>query len=484
MSGSVMQLVIVCGGVLGLLATVAFVLHMTNTTNVRRAAVAAVAVLVFYPAFLPRPKLFQGTNLPGTRALDAHAIGELVAVLLVAAIVTWLWLTTRGATAAFLSAPLNILACYSLLVLLSLTYTPNKAWATYAVLKFFEALLLLAVLSALVQTVGQLRRIIDVMAGSIAVLLIVYWFDIARGQAVLDDTHRLTLSWITAPNASILAYTFTAVMMARFFTATSRREAQIGGLLASGGALTGLVIGGKTAVISGFVALIVTIVVVVRRDAVPAKLARVVLVLVGMACIGAYVIWANVGVAAHVRTYGSKQFVDPGNLTGRVPVWTLAIQEGLKLPWIGHGYMSTYAAGFDNGFFWIAPSAHNVFVQAFYELGVIGLLLVLLLYIGLWRAALRQVHTLAPTTTDWALSVELLAMLTVLTVTSLTEDIFGGVFENRTMVFLLIGFAICQNARLVAAKSVVPTPADAAQRQITPRPRERITDPLLEYTGD
>ena len=80
------------------------------------------------------------------------------------------------------------------------------------------------------------------------------------------------------------------------------------------------------------------------------------------------------------------------------------------------------------------------------------------LYLSTGYTLLRQI--VAPTHPDerWRMSVELLAALTVVTVNSFTEDIFGGIFESRTMLFLLVVFAIYQMTWVHTWAAAQPAP--------------------------
>jgi O-antigen ligase len=345
--------------------------------------------------------------------------------------------------------PYSLLAGYSGVVLISLAYTPDRVWALWAMLKLFEAILVLGVLNVLVRTTEQLKRVIDVMLAGSALVLAFYWLDILRGTALESGAGRFVTTWLHPNGASMIAFTFTSIVAGRFFTATSQRKALIAGLLTCLGALTGLMIAGKTALIGGVLALILTIAITLARQAGYATLKKVLLVGLGLMFVTFYIVVKDVGIAAHLEAYSSEDTnVDPTSLTGRVAIWSVAIQRGLSSPIIGNGYMSTITTGLDGGEGWITGQAHNSFIQPFVDNGLIGFFLVLAIYIAAWHAITRQILTLRHMNQRWGLSVELLAGLTVLTVNSFTEVVFGGLFEIHTMLFIMIVFAIYQNARV------------------------------------
>src|SRR5205085_1232910 len=102
------------------MAAVAFA-NMVNRAATRKAALTLCAAIIAYPALLP--------HLPGSRG-QLH----LWIVLAIAVAAAWLWLSTRGSATAFTRMPYSLLAAYSGLVLLSMTYTPDPTWALWAML--------------------------------------------------------------------------------------------------------------------------------------------------------------------------------------------------------------------------------------------------------------------------------------------------------------------------------------------------------------
>lgn len=66
-------------------------------------------------------------------------------------------------------------------------------------------------------------------------------------------------------------------------------------------------------------------------------------------------------------------------MTGRFPIWGLLLNIGLKKPVLGYGYNSFFSAknaSWLTGLFeWDLTNAHNGFLQAFIEIGIIGVFL-------------------------------------------------------------------------------------------------------------
>ena len=428
--------------------------YLTNEAAMRTAAFAVCAAVIMYPAFLPRR---SGISVAFGGDFGPRAQVQLVVILGLVLAAVWLWLSTPGTVAALRRAPLNYFAVYGGIVLVSLLYTPDKTWAAYAALKLFQAFLVVGVLAVLVRSTEHLKQLINVMLAATAVVMLVYLFDVVSGNAVPDNVARPTTRWIHANGASIITFTFAVIMAARFFTAPSRRAARTAGLLMCFGALVGFIAGGKTALAGAVVAVFLILVVTMIKQPSRFKFGRLMLIGLGLVAVLAIVASLNVGIAAHLRIYTEDEYRNAADLTGRVPVWQAAIQGGLERPIWGHGYMSTFAIGLE-GRFWTAGQAHNTFVQTFFDLGLVGLVAMLAIYAGAWWSVLRQSLRRGPPDDRWRLSVQLLGGLAILSVDSLAETPFGGIFEIVTMLFIVIVFAIHQNARVNGADRVVHQP--------------------------
>ncbi len=76
---------------------------------------------------------------------------------------------------------------------------------------------------------------------------------------------------------------------------------------------------------------------------------------------------------------------DP-TFTGRLPLWSYALEAGLDRPWLGYGYSgfwndnSALVQSIWAAIDWKAPSAHNGYLDIFLQIGVVGLIL----YTWIW----------------------------------------------------------------------------------------------------
>lgn len=415
-------------------------------SNLLLSLMGAASVLIMYPAFLPRTGSNRQNPAMGG-ALDTRALAQLAVFAMVAAVACWLWMLAGAGIADLGRFPMNILMPYAMVAALSLGYTPSIGWPAYGLFKLLSITLLLTLLARTIATAAALKRLIDVTMGAIVVVLGMYWLDIVRGAAGYEGG-RYTTTWLHSNHATLLAVTLLLVLTSRYIASIepgSRLYLPLMGFAA----ITALITASKTALGGAAVALAVMILVIIVHKPSGKALARI--VLLGLAAIGvlAYFLAKNLGIVAHLLWY-EDAVSDAASLTGRVPVWQTAISDTLESPFttlLGHGYLSGFAIGLE-GTFWTAQQAHNSFIQTFFDLGAIGVVLVALLYLVSWAKALRALRVFDRHDPRWARALELFAVLTLYSVVSMAQDIMGGTIESRTVIFLLILCCIDLNLRV------------------------------------
>ncbi|MBL1202200.1 MAG: O-antigen ligase family protein [Nostoc sp. GBBB01] len=108
------------------------------------------------------------------------------------------------------------------------------------------------------------------------------------------------------------------------------------------------------------------------------------------------------------------------DLNGRVPVWNLAIESGLKRPWLGYGYQAfwetsegaairnvTWARNTLSGNF----HSHNGYIELFLQLGFIGLLLFSINFFTLLVRLMNLIFSTRSITSFWMLEYVILMFL-------------------------------------------------------------------------
>lgn len=146
------------------------------------------------------------------------------------------------------------------------------------------------------------------------------------------------------------------------------------------------------------------------------------------------VIFTNIGililgcVTVLVLTYWIELLTSLGrdpSLTGRTPIWGYALTRLMERPLLGYGRGAFWApnsqyaveAGEVIGSGWIAPHAHNGFVDLALDVGLIGLSLFLISYFTIFIWALNQAYATKNPEKLWSL-----VYLTFLAMNNVTES--------------------------------------------------------------
>lgn len=457
-------------------------LVLMRRSNVLTSAMLSYALLLVFPAFLPRPT--EGREGPAYGgALDTRAIAQLLIFASIIVIGSWLWLVIGAGISDLLHFPLIIMWGYALLIGISLAYTPQIAWPAYGLFKLTSLLVLLTLLWIVVKTSSDLKRAIDYVLYALTVLLGVYWFDILRGAAV-QSGGRYRADWIHPNQITLLAVALLLVLVVRFLGSTQPGgRAMVIPWMGFAG-ISALMGASKSSLGAAAVALLVATIVIIVKKPTGSMLARIMALSIGLLGLINYFLVNNIGIAAHLTLY-EENTSDPASLTGRVPVWNTAISNTIDSPIstiFGHGYLSTFSLGLQ-GEFWLARQAHNSFIQTFFDLGLVGVFLISILYISSWIFGWRGVRRYSIFDPRWVRALELLTLLTAFSVVSLTEDILGGTVENHTMLFLFIVFCIHKNHSVTLGDDEVLDASQMTEKKAA-APRTRTQAYLDHVTGN
>lgn len=431
------------------MVAVALVLGMAvNKQQILLWAFVLCGVLITFPAFLPRPSETRESAATGG-TIDERGLAQLMIVASVVVFCIWLWLVSENGFSAFRTLPLSILLLYGILILVSIGYAPDRAWSVFGAIKLLSIFLLLVLLSYFIKSTSDISRLLDTVIISSAIVLLVYWFDIARGASTSFEG-RPEVSWLNPNSATLIAIVASVMVVARILGRSpfgSPLWLCVAGLLC---AMTAMFAGSKSAIGAGAVGILLIMSIVIVRSSTVSQIARIAsisfLIVLGLS----YLYWTNSGIVAHIQAYESNSNIDATNLTGRVPVWNTAIEAStsdIETFLVGHGYLSTFAYGIE-GKYWVATQAHNSFIQTLFDLGLFGLIVVIGFYFQFWRYLVRSISKIPTHLEHWTIALELSAALAALTVVSLTEDIMGGVIESRTFIFLILVFCVFKNWEL------------------------------------
>jgi O-antigen ligase len=161
--------------------------------------------------------------------------------------------------------------------------------------------------------------------------------------------------------------------------------------------------------------------------------------------LGVFVLGCIILAATPLPTYLTAYHEEGGlsTLTGRTSLWTAIWPEIMQRPIVGHGYLASRFVAQEMKVPWETGHMHNGFIEALYNNGLVGLIILIGIHLvivkNLWRAvkapANRNAHLLA--VGSWAIYVNLL-------INGLSEASFGGRASPPFM--LLLGLIVVSEA--------------------------------------
>lgn len=170
--------------------------------------------------------------------------------------------------------------------------------------------------------------------------------------------------------------------------------------------------------------------------------------------VGSYLLATNL---ANVAALFGKD----ATLTGRTQLWRDTLHEIGKRPWFGAGWGAFWRGWFSPshdiwlGNAWQPPTAHNGLLQILTELGIVGAVVLLVLYArGLVRST-RYARVNADTTAQFPLIIIVNALLF-----SVTEA--GDVNRSLAWVLMVVAFVTASGRSRFVAVAPVPAPRRAA----------------------
>ena len=197
--------------------------------------------------------------------------------------------------------------------------------------------------------------------------------------------------------------------------------------------------------------------------------------LAGVALIAVAVV-AFSPVSSYLDAYSESGYA--GTLTGRVDLWTVALDEIRNSPLLGHGYMSSRYVGLavDS---WDAGHLHNAYLEVAYNNGLLGLLLIIGINFLLLRSLFRLLRHGASGELR-SLAAVLICLHSFLLLTSITEASFGGRPSAFFLLFLvLFGLSVALTETQTAYSSLLSRPYDVQTQAAAPSSDSLLADPFL-----
>lgn len=146
--------------------------------------------------------------------------------------------------------------------------------------------------------------------------------------------------------------------------------------------------------------------------------------------------------------------------TGRTYIWEFTIEKALERPWLGYGFQGFWNIGaesprFDSKYQFIANMlhSHNGYLEVWLELGLVGIVV----FIGLFVSIMRNVSRLVEYDAGFAIFA-ITIMVFIVVVNLMEADWFVGATPG-TVLFLMIGLiASLPQARVVRGAHLEPAP--------------------------
>ena len=140
---------------------------------------------------------------------------------------------------------------------------------------------------------------------------------------------------------------------------------------------------------------------------------------------------------SYFHTYSEGAGAD--TFSGRTLLWSAVMPAIRQKPILGHGYMSSEFVAFQvNAVGWAAPHLHNGFLEALYNNGVPGLLVILAICIVIPRNLYRVLRRAPSTDPIYRIGAGCLALYAFLLINGLFNSSFGGKATAPFMVLLAL----------------------------------------------
>ena len=152
-------------------------------------------------------------------------------------------------------------------------------------------------------------------------------------------------------------------------------------------------------------------------------------------------------------------------LTGRTELWSILLEFVKQKPWLGYGYSGFWAGSFEDVWAmlaWQPGSAHNGFLQLTLDLGVIGLLMFLISFIGIAFNAVGWVNLTKSAVGLWPL-----AYLGFMFLSNQTDSIVLA--SNNILWILYVSTALSMTVECIRARENSYTNTNLSQRKMGER---------------
>lgn len=408
----------------GLFAALCFALGScrTRVLNAQKAVSVLWGFLLMSEGFFPRDNVADSA-FAGSFSLAAY--GEGIIWILSLFILIQLMLGSPVPVQRLFSGHYRWVMAFGLVCLGSCIYSPRPLFAAAWALKLGLVILLLHVCSVYMRDVNDIDSFLRVTFWALASLIVIWVALGDGGHSLFDEDGRLVRSngiSATAGTLFLLSLSLYSPIRGRGL----KKAAVVVGAIAF---VTMVVAGGKAGIVAGLIAGIVFF--LLRRGFAAAAMFVVTAVVVGLLAI----------TLSPMSRYFQNYVHDDelATLTGRTPLWQAVLPEIWQRPILGRGYVaSTFVSIQVNGIPWEAGHMHNGFLEALYNNGLVGLILIVAIQVIIVRNLWRSVRHSAPADYSYQLGIGCLAIYVNLLINGLANASFGGRAWHPFMVLLAL----------------------------------------------
>ena len=311
------------------------------------------------------------------------------------------------------------LSLFALVAFLSAPFSPTPLYSLAWAFKLVLVLGLLLVCSVLTRDLGDVQSFFWSSFWGFAVLTLV---PVARAFLNPEGAFEKGRLWGSPNGLSLVAGTF--VLMALLLNLLRKRIWLVASAVV--GSAVMIMAGGKAGIGAGVLSIAVFYMLQKRRAAAVGS----VLGILGLAC----VILLTTPLATHFVNYAEEGYL--ATLTGRTELWQAAWPEIKARPILGRGYLaSRFLSEQVEGAFGQAGHMHNGFLEALYNNGIVGLVILMAMHLGIIKNLLRAMNATSNQSAH-ALAIGCWAIYVHLLVNGLFNASFGGAARPPFMLFL------------------------------------------------
>ena len=350
------------------------------------------------------------------------------------------------------------LSIYALLCVVSCAYSAQKAFSIAWAFKLCLVVLLLQLCRNQIQDETTLKAFLNATLWGLAFLVIVPPVRALFLPGPMFEDGRLGNS-ISPTGLSGIAGTLFLAALA--FKPVMRSRKCV--FLAAAGAIVMFLAGGKTSIVAGVLAAMLFF-------ALQKRVVAALGVAVGVVAVGAGII-AVTPVSGYLRNY--IQSSDGSTVTARTELWSLAMPLIADRPIAGYGYAASRFVSLQvGGVAWDPGHLHNGFLEALYNNGFPGLLVMLVIHGLILRGIVRLLRDKTVNHRFRGLAIGCAAIYFNILLNGMFNASFGGRAGGifiALLALLMIGDRLAFLARRYPAAAPVVEPTISGPLFVTPR---------------